>query len=121
MQWNYVNHPVGGKTDYLEKPNLSQNNLKLCCPPTAFWLTTALTALGVVVSFFGAQYLFCVVVRGPKVKGRLPVSEEGLHQQQQVHTNKFKSPTLAATNSRNSLTLALRTRDGTGLGDSETA
>ncbi|XP_071517583.1 uncharacterized protein [Panulirus ornatus] len=53
----------------------------------AFWLTTVLTSLGIVVSFLGAQYLFCVVVRGPKVKGRIPVtrtlSEEGLHLRQE--------------------------------------
>ncbi|XP_068209891.1 uncharacterized protein [Palaemon carinicauda] len=53
----------------------------------AFWLTTLVTALGIVVSFFGAQYLFCVVVRGPRVKGRMPVtrslSEEDLHHRQE--------------------------------------
>ncbi|ROT79595.1 hypothetical protein C7M84_001676 [Penaeus vannamei] len=53
----------------------------------AFWLTTVVTAMGIVVSFFGAQYLFCVVVRGPRVKGRMPVtrslSEEDLHHRQE--------------------------------------
>lgn len=52
----------------------------------AFWLTTLVTAMGIVVSFFGAQYLFCVVVRGPRVKGHMPVtrslSEEDLHHRQ---------------------------------------
>lgn len=75
----------------------------------AFWLTTVLTSLGIVVSFLGAQYLFCVVVRGPKVKGHIPVtrtlSEEGLHLRQ-VETIRFQPPKLA-----------LRTTDGVGLGN----
>nr|XP_027228586.1 forkhead box protein D1-like [Penaeus vannamei] len=65
----------------------------------AFWLTTVVTAMGIVVSFFGAQYLFCVVVRGPRVKGRMPVtrslSEEDLHHRQ-VHTPpRLRSPSSA--------------------------
>ncbi|KAK7082462.1 hypothetical protein SK128_026526 [Halocaridina rubra] len=52
----------------------------------AFWFTTVMTALGIVVSFFGAQFLFCVVVRGPRIKGRMPItrslSEEDLHHRQ---------------------------------------
>lgn len=64
----------------------------------AFWLTTLVTAMGIVVSFFGAQYLFCVVVRGPRVKGHMPVtrslSEEDLHHRQ-VYVTRFQTPSLS--------------------------
>lgn len=117
-----VNYPFDRKAACTEDPHLNMTNLRLYCPPTAFWLTTVVTAVAIVVSFCGAQYLFCVVVRGPKVKGRLPVtrtlSEEGLHHRQ-VETTRFQSPSLAATNSRNSVTLTIKTTDSTGLGDGE--
>ncbi|CAL4058939.1 unnamed protein product, partial [Meganyctiphanes norvegica] len=54
----------------------------------AFWLTTATTAIGIVVSFFGAQYLFCVVVRGQRKMGKHNVtrslSEEDLPRSQEL-------------------------------------
>ncbi|KAK4289906.1 hypothetical protein Pmani_037156 [Petrolisthes manimaculis] len=88
----------------------------------ACWVTTILAGVGIVVSFSGAQYLFCVVVRGPRVKGRMPVtrslSEEDLQQQhhhrQQVQTTRFISPSLvlAATTTP---TTASHTDDATTL------
>lgn len=98
--------------------NIVENNLEYIVK-IAFWLTTIVTALGIVISFFGAQYLFCVVVRGPKMKGRLAVtrslSEEGLHHRQ-VETTRFQSPCLTASSNLACDDLTLRVADCRGVG-----
>lgn len=61
----------------------------------ALWLTTVLSGLGIGVSFLGAQYLFCAVVRGPRVKGRMPVtrslSDQDLQRHQVLQMTRFPS------------------------------
>ena len=58
------------------------------------------TSLSIVISFFGAQYLFCVVVRGPRIKGQMPVtrtlSEEGLQHRQVETLDRFYTPSTSA-------------------------
>lgn len=67
-----------------------ENQLKI-----ALWLTTVLSGLGIGVSFLGAQYLFCAVVRGPRVKGRMPVtrslSDQDLQRRQVLQMTRFPS------------------------------
>ena len=57
-----------------------------------------MSGLGIGVSFLGAQYLFCAVVRGPKLKGRMPVtrslSDEDLQRRQVVQMTELQPSSL---------------------------
>ncbi|XP_063888306.1 titin-like isoform X2 [Scylla paramamosain] len=86
---NLVILQVGEKSVFLTEDDRrtivrenQENQLRI-----ALWLTTVVSAVGIGVSFLGAQYLFCAVVRGPRVKGRMPVtrslSDEDLQRPQE--------------------------------------
>ncbi|XP_045106479.1 serine/threonine-protein kinase LMTK3-like isoform X2 [Portunus trituberculatus] len=86
---NLVILQVGEKSEFLTEANRrtivrenQEHQLRI-----ALWLTTVVSAVGICVSFLGAQYLFCAVVRGPRVKGRMPVtrslSDEDLQRPQE--------------------------------------
>ncbi|XP_076064907.1 uncharacterized protein LOC143038961 isoform X2 [Oratosquilla oratoria] len=87
---NMVIVQIGEKDVFLDKDDLSIiiSTNKDIAFRVAIWLTTGVTAAAIIVSFVGAQYLFCVLIRGPRVKGVMPVtrslSEEDLHDRQEL-------------------------------------